>query len=410
MADAAFTNTGHPYYARPPNGTRVLIAGDLHGDLGVMLALLHSVAGVVDDRLRWKPGERTWLVLCGDMVDRVRPGQTPIDPETGRGPGEIRNEEIIMQLLLNDLDRQAKPHGGRVLKLIGNHEVMGLLSPPHGAHAYAGPTANRSRGAGGLPLAPGSLLARLLMSPGNSGAALQVGPFLCVHGGVGGVRPAALGRLLPKLNAGARRLFRGEAPGDADEEEAVQALLLDDRRGVLWDRTFGFGACGDARLDAALGAVNAGPGAPKENARYLAVGHSTQMWNAAAAKVFTGEPQPHAGKAGVPRAQRVGPPLQTVEGAKGISCGCGGRVWRVDVAQSRAFDGADQALPDPRPVPDERLPQVLDATGGRPRAVLRLKPGAWAPGDRARKSLPPWLSSADLLAAAARAVDSMGEV
>lgn len=390
----------HPYYVRPPEGTRVLIVGDLHGDLGVMLALLHSVAGVLDNKLRWKAKEKTWLVFCGDMVDRVRPGQTPIDPDTGRGPGEIRNEEIIMQLLLNDLDRQAREHGGRVFKLIGNHEAMGLTSPPDGAHAYAGPTVNRSR-QHGLPLAPGSLLARLIMSPGNSGAVLQVGTMLCVHGGVGGVNPGELARLLPRLNAGARRLFRGEAPEHPEEIEAVEKLLLDDRRGVLWDRTFGFGTCGNARLDAAFDALNASAGAPPERVQYLAVGHSTQIWNEATAHVFTSLERTDE------NTERIGPPLRPADGGKGISCGCAGRVWRVDVAQSRAFDGPEQNRKPPLPVPDERLPQVLDVTGGRPHAVLRLRPGAWLPSDRAKKCLPPWIRSADLLSAVTRAVHAL---
>jgi hypothetical protein len=84
---------------------RIVAIGDIHGDYDAYLTVLQA-AGVVDERGRWKAGA-THLVQIGDIPDR--------GPDTRR---------IIEHMAV--LAKQAKKRGGRVHKLMGNHEAMNV--------------------------------------------------------------------------------------------------------------------------------------------------------------------------------------------------------------------------------------------------------------------------------------------
>jgi hypothetical protein len=85
---------------------RVVAVGDIHGHFDGFVAILRE-AGLIDARLRWTGG-RAILVQTGDYTDR--------------GDG-VR---AVLELLM-DLERQAARAGGRVITLLGNHEVMNML-------------------------------------------------------------------------------------------------------------------------------------------------------------------------------------------------------------------------------------------------------------------------------------------
>lgn len=85
---------------------RVVAIGDIHGDFDSFVNILRH-AGLIDERLAWSGGAAT-LVQTGDFTDR--------------GP-RVRQ---VMDLLMS-LERQAPLAGGRVVVLLGNHEVMNLL-------------------------------------------------------------------------------------------------------------------------------------------------------------------------------------------------------------------------------------------------------------------------------------------
>jgi hypothetical protein len=88
------------------SGERVVAIGDVHGDLDALTAILKRT-GLIDEGRRWAGG-RALLVTTGDFTDR--------------GP-KVRE---IMDLLI-DLEDQAPRAGGRVVVLLGNHEVMNLM-------------------------------------------------------------------------------------------------------------------------------------------------------------------------------------------------------------------------------------------------------------------------------------------
>jgi hypothetical protein len=86
--------------------TRIVAIGDIHGHLDGFVAILQE-AGLIDSQQRWIGG-RAVLVQTGDSTDRGTRVRDVLD-------------------LLMSLEEQAARAGGRVITLLGNHELMNLL-------------------------------------------------------------------------------------------------------------------------------------------------------------------------------------------------------------------------------------------------------------------------------------------
>lgn len=84
---------------------RIVAIGDLHGDYDNYIETLR-LAGLIDKRGRWAGGT-SHLVQTGDIPDR--------------GPETLKIMEHIDRLA-----EQAEKNGGRVHRLIGNHEAMNV--------------------------------------------------------------------------------------------------------------------------------------------------------------------------------------------------------------------------------------------------------------------------------------------
>jgi hypothetical protein len=152
----------------------LFVVADVHGEYDRLRHLL-SNAGLVDGEGRWSGGHRQ-LVFLGDLVDR--------------GPDATRTLWFVY-----GLERQARAAGGRVLVLLGNHEVMAMT----GDLRYTAPKEQRIAAAYGVPYArlldpDSSVLGRWLAS---KPVLLRMGKVLLVHGGA---TPAYLGYSLPALD------------------------------------------------------------------------------------------------------------------------------------------------------------------------------------------------------------------
>jgi len=116
-----------------PAQKRLVAIGDLHGDLIATLKVL-KLAEVIPqnskindiNNIHWT-GNDTWVIQLGDQIDRCRPDdlvqnciKTFEDVYEDEG-----NNMIIFKLFLR-LDDEAKKCGGRVLGLLGNHELMNV--------------------------------------------------------------------------------------------------------------------------------------------------------------------------------------------------------------------------------------------------------------------------------------------
>ncbi|MGH9862686.1 MAG: metallophosphoesterase [Candidatus Acidiferrales bacterium] len=100
---------------------RVVAAGDVHGDFNAFVGILQQ-ADLIDAEQHWTGGTAI-LVQTGDLLDRGTQGRQVMD-------------------LLMALEEQAPKDGGRVIVLLGNHEVMNLTGdlryvPPEEYANYA---------------------------------------------------------------------------------------------------------------------------------------------------------------------------------------------------------------------------------------------------------------------------------
>jgi hypothetical protein len=84
----------------------VVAIGDVHGDFDDFAALLQHI-GLIDAEHHWT-GNKTTLVQVGDLLDR---GPKPRD---------------VLDLLMA-LEKEASKAGGRVVSLLGNHEMMNIM-------------------------------------------------------------------------------------------------------------------------------------------------------------------------------------------------------------------------------------------------------------------------------------------
>jgi hypothetical protein len=114
--------------AAQARGERVVAIGDVHGAYEPLLALL-SAAGITDARGRWTGGDAT-LVQLGDLLDR--------------GPDERRVLDLLMRL-----EREADAQDGRVIVVLGNHEIMAMqddwrYASPAAIEAFGGAAARRA--------------------------------------------------------------------------------------------------------------------------------------------------------------------------------------------------------------------------------------------------------------------------
>ena len=86
---------------------RIVAVGDVHGDVPTLKKVLVE-AGVLDAAGAWVGGD-TVLVQVGDLIDR--------------GPQMRGALDLVMEL-----ERRPPKHGGRVVSLLGNHEVMNMTA------------------------------------------------------------------------------------------------------------------------------------------------------------------------------------------------------------------------------------------------------------------------------------------
>ena len=91
----------------PAAAERVVAIGDVHGSADHFVAMLMR-AGLINAERKWTGG-KTIFVQTGDTTDR------------GQGVREIFD-------LLISLEKQASAAGGKVVAVLGNHEVMNLVN------------------------------------------------------------------------------------------------------------------------------------------------------------------------------------------------------------------------------------------------------------------------------------------
>ena len=176
----------------------MLFRSDLHGDLEASKAVF-QLAGLIDETGHWSGG-KAWLVQTGDTVDR--------------GP-----DSKGVLALLRTLEQEAAAAGGRVLPLLGNHEVMNMTGDwryvnPEDLQGYGGEAARKAA------FTESGEDGRWLRTHDTT---VRVGSTVFVHGGID-ERWSRLGTR--GINAGVRAALGGGDP----------TILGSD--GPLWNRAY----------------------------------------------------------------------------------------------------------------------------------------------------------------------------
>jgi hypothetical protein len=92
--------------AKAESSDAVVAIGDVHGDFDDFTTILQRT-GLIDKQNHWAGGRATFVQL-GDLIDR------------GPKPREVMD-------LMMALEKEAPNAGGRVVSLLGNHEVMNIM-------------------------------------------------------------------------------------------------------------------------------------------------------------------------------------------------------------------------------------------------------------------------------------------
>lgn len=105
-----------------PAVKRIVAIGDIHGDFNYLIHLL-KIGNVIDKNNKWAGGS-TYVVQLGDQIDNCRPAyQTCSEREAT--PNDMASDVQIINYL-DELHCSAVKHGGAVISLLGNHELMNM--------------------------------------------------------------------------------------------------------------------------------------------------------------------------------------------------------------------------------------------------------------------------------------------
>lgn len=102
-----------------PHADRIIVIADIHGDLKRFKNILIN-SKIINNELEWiAVPSNTIIIQLGDQIDSLN-----------RIP-DMKEWEIIKDIEMlhftNSLDNIAKSKGGRMISLIGNHELMNIM-------------------------------------------------------------------------------------------------------------------------------------------------------------------------------------------------------------------------------------------------------------------------------------------
>lgn len=233
-----------------PRSDRIIAIGDVHGDVERLYECLYALK-VIDTNGVWIAEPKNTIVIqVGDQVDsRTRSG----------GPEWEKLPDYEVLYLMDRLDRQARLHGGRVISLLGNHEIMNTM----GDFSYVSPNSSDSLRASRFK--PGGTIAQLLS---RRCAIVKIGSVLFVHGGLLPSHMSLFNNNIHVANEILRKYLRNE-PLSSDEQVILMHGIIGDQ-GILWTRAYVTDADDGKYVDSILNYVLA-----STDAKMICTGHNT---------------------------------------------------------------------------------------------------------------------------------------
>lgn len=207
------------------NTSRIIVIGDLHGDSDRLVHCLRA-AMIINDNFEWiADPPNTYVVQMGDQVDGAN-----------RNPNAPKNWDttcdISLMRLMDVLDERAQQHGGRVLSLIGNHEIMNMI----GDYTYV--TENSLEKSGGVSgrshaFCSFEVCGKMLA---NRYVVLRIGSYLFSHAGITPSHLNDIGENINELNVAFRNLVAGAVLSEKHKRLIDNVIVPMD--GCLWTRKY----------------------------------------------------------------------------------------------------------------------------------------------------------------------------
>lgn len=206
-----------------PSVPRIVAIGDIHGDIKRLNDALVRL-GVINTRLEWvAQPQNTYVIQVGDQIDsKCRDPQCDWEA----------TPDVRVLFFMHHLDRIARQHGGRVISLIGNHEVMNMLGDfsyvsDKSMMAFCNPTVRR------MSFKPGGHIAKKYLS--HRPVIVKIGSYVFCHAGVTMDHLAVLPNIF-KVNDIFRAYSLGEDLQPADGLALVE--LVFGQTGLVWTRRY----------------------------------------------------------------------------------------------------------------------------------------------------------------------------
>ncbi|AYV84762.1 MAG: metallophosphatase/phosphoesterase [Hyperionvirus sp.] len=320
-----------------PAVKRIIVLADIHGDYKLAIKLL-EIGRVIkheNNKIVWTGGD-TYVVQVGDQVDRCRPKS--LNNLSCDNPDATKNDEasdIKILRLFNDLHEQASLQGGKVISLLGNHELMNA----NGTMDYVSYKGLEEFSNYVDPKNPhkkflsGKDARKYAFAPGNEYGILLgctrlscviIGSNLFVHAGLIDKILDELHIKKPKDLEHINILVRKWLVGLINKEY-VAHIVNSDENSMFWTRILG---------SIPPNISNEDPICSKYLDRVL------KMFNLGSII--------------------IGHTPQSFQFQKGINATCGNIIHRVDNGSSSAFDGYDDILKISGSININRAPQVLE--------------------------------------------------
>jgi hypothetical protein len=314
-----------------PAVERIIVLGDIHGDLKLMYKLLY-LAKVINKQRKWIGG-KTHVVQVGDQIDRCRPNPPYNCSQREATYNDEASDRKILQYMTR-LHRKAKKEGGAVISLLGNHEILNSLGQMRYVSYeglreftnYTDPKNPEKKFKSGEEarkhaFAPGNEIGNFLGCTRLS--LVIIGNNLFVHAG-----------LIPEFMKNFNISNRGDLSSINTivrkwllnkNSNNINSILLEPKNSLFWTRLLGSIPPNLANNDKRC-SKNVNPVLEKLEIGSIVIGHTPQSF---------------------------------VKYNTGINTTCNKSLWRVDTGSSKAFNIFNI---DKKYISSQRRPQILEIT------------------------------------------------
>ena len=225
------TNILPPQPDNIPDANRIIVIGDIHGDVERLLKMVKSI-GLFSNDLKWIAEPKDTIVIqLGDQIDSLSRRLDGQDGSWERYP-DVEVLELMDRLDL--IARQSSDGKGRVLSLLGNHEIMNTQ------HIFNYVSENSMSKLGGeamraLLFTPGHQFAQILS---RRNIVVKIGPFLFCHGGLLPQHLECVHNNFETINKCMQKYLRGGEPLSMEEMYVINEVIFQGEFGIVWLRKY----------------------------------------------------------------------------------------------------------------------------------------------------------------------------